>query len=248
MITLNHHIHFNEIDSTNSFLLRGNYTHGTIVTSETQTAGRGRKKHKWMDIPHHSFIFSILLKFSDISKLSYLSLVVGLCVVESVKEVYKFFLKNEPDIYIKWPNDILIKKNNQIGKLAGILIESKKNEEWNIIIGIGLNWMGSPQVNDYRYFPPLSLFETIKEKPNCYLKYLIQKMNELSLEEPYDFLSYRDMFLKYHYLENKKVKIQNRIYEIGKVNHQGFLEILDENGNQKYIQDWDEQYELLINH
>lgn len=115
------------VDSTNAWLKRHpNTPHGTVVLTENQTHGKGRRGSAWLTSPSESLAFSILLKPSLPKPLwSRFALVSGLAIVEGLAS---FGI----DANIKWPNDIWIKER----KVAGILIESVDN---TAIIGIGLN-------------------------------------------------------------------------------------------------------------
>ncbi len=124
------------IASTNDYL-KTNAAHNVdeiaICLAEYQTAGRGRFGRSWYCPFGANINLSCRWSVSkDVSKLSGLSLVVALAVMEALKE-YQF--KN--NLAIKWPNDILW----QGKKLAGILVEmsAESHGATQIIIGIGLN-------------------------------------------------------------------------------------------------------------
>lgn len=250
MITKENWIHFEKIDSTNDYLLKNDFPSGTIVTATTQTKGKGRNQRKWIDIPNHTFIFSLLLKFKTFPY-SFYSLLIALCVLEAAKEVQKEFIKEKYDFFIKWPNDILLKKNQKIGKLAGILIETQwKESHWNIVIGIGLNWKSIPEIHDKKLkFPPIGLFyEDFPNPPNFFLDYLIKQMNLFSIQNPNSFFSYLDLIHQYHYLYQKKIKIGNQIFLIDKINEEGYLKVINLNTKEsKILIDWSDNYEILTN-
>jgi len=127
-------IYFNKIDSTNDEALRiakEKVANGTIILAETQTSGRGRGSKKWLS-PYGGLWFSIILKPKiNPSKISIITLLSGLSVAETIKEILNL------DVKIKWPNDVLI--NNY--KVAGIICESEilKNKIKKLVIGIGIN-------------------------------------------------------------------------------------------------------------
>ncbi len=247
MITKQNWIHFEEIDSTNEYLLKNDYPHGTIITANTQTKGRGRKNREWLDIPGNTFIFSILLNFQDFQKYSYFSLIIALCVIEAIHKMYKDLRLNREVLYIKWPNDVLLQRNGKIGKLAGILIETLYNQTfWKVVIGIGLNWKNAPIIKYTSIkFPPISLFnENIHLEPNFFLNYLILKFNEFSIENPFDFLSYRDMVMQYHFLNQKRIRWKGIEFIIQGLTIEGYLQ-LKKGKETIIIHDWEEEIEIL---
>ncbi|HWD64471.1 MAG TPA: biotin--[acetyl-CoA-carboxylase] ligase [Solirubrobacteraceae bacterium] len=115
--------HFRRTDSTNQRLRelaeRG-APHGTLVTAEAQTAGRGRHGRIWTAPPNRALLLSLLLR--DPPHL--LSLAAGVAVAEVCG----------PETKLKWPNDVLIDGR----KVAGILVEGRPQHHW-AILGIGLN-------------------------------------------------------------------------------------------------------------
>ena len=125
---------FDEIDSTNEYLLR-EYKHlaaGSVCAAEHQTAGRGRRGRSWYSGKSQNLCFSLLWRYSadEVRQVSALSLVVALVLAVSFTEL------GISDIQIKWPNDVYY----QGKKLGGILIESRfENNDYYLVIGIGLN-------------------------------------------------------------------------------------------------------------
>lgn len=249
MITKENWIHFETIPSTNEYLLNSNLPHGTIVTSNTQTAGRGRKSKKWYDIPGSTFIFSLLLYYNDLLKYTYLPLIVALSVIEAINEMLKELGMKEKPLFIKWPNDILLISENFIGKLAGILIESYYSQPiWKVIIGIGLNWKNVPIIEKkeiYKY-PPIALFDqNFSQEPLFFLDYLINKFNEFSIEKPYDFFSYKSLIYKYHFLNNKIIRMGKEEYTVQQIDINGYLQLKDKKNHIITITDWNEEIEIL---
>ncbi|MEN8849205.1 MAG: biotin--[acetyl-CoA-carboxylase] ligase [Akkermansiaceae bacterium] len=101
-------------------------SHESLVLTERQTAGRGRRGQPWTCPAGESIACSLLLRPSDPMVLwSRLSLATGLAVAEALD---RFGLAAE----VKWPNDVWVNEH----KICGILVESA---EGCVIIGIGLN-------------------------------------------------------------------------------------------------------------
>jgi len=132
-------IFFEEINSTNTYLIENyeNHEHFTVVVSQRQTQGKGQKGNKW-ESELGGLYFSILLKTSKIDPL--ISLITGLSVLETLKEFSK------KDFKIKWPNDILIDNK----KISGVLVESKvkNNEVKCIVVGVGINLNQKKLINN----------------------------------------------------------------------------------------------------
>ncbi|MBS0358398.1 MAG: bifunctional biotin--[acetyl-CoA-carboxylase] ligase/biotin operon repressor BirA, partial [Proteobacteria bacterium] len=121
------------IDSTNQYLLQQkDVISGTVCLAEKQTAGRGRRGREWISPYAANMYLSVFSEFPEgISKLSGLSLVVGIAIVTALEKL-KF-----KDIQLKWPNDLVY----QGKKLGGILIDlsGDVNGPCNAVIGVGLN-------------------------------------------------------------------------------------------------------------
>lgn len=120
------------ISSTNKFIKENYETldNYTVVTAKYQSAGKGRMTRNWESSNADNILMSILIKeFKERSDLNLLSLVASM-------SVHKFLKKYLDNLYIKWPNDILV--NNK--KICGILLEGKiNNDSKMVVIGIGIN-------------------------------------------------------------------------------------------------------------
>jgi BirA family biotin operon repressor/biotin-[acetyl-CoA-carboxylase] ligase len=116
-------VHLRETESTNivarELAARG-APHGTLVSADQQTAGRGRQGRAWSAQRGASLLCSWVIR--DPGPL--LSLAAGVAVAELAGE----------RATVKWPNDVLIAGR----KLAGILVEGRPQENW-AVLGIGIN-------------------------------------------------------------------------------------------------------------
>jgi BirA family biotin operon repressor/biotin-[acetyl-CoA-carboxylase] ligase len=116
-------VHFRLTDSTNERareLAAAGAPHGTLVTADEQSAGRGRQGRTWTAGPRSALLMSVVLR--DLRET--LPLVAAVAVCEALPL----------DCAIKWPNDIWVKGR----KVAGILVEGRPQEGW-AVLGIGLN-------------------------------------------------------------------------------------------------------------
>lgn len=126
--------YFDEIASTNSFLLDHitELKNGDVCVAEYQSAGRGRRGRTWVSPYGHHLYFSLFWTFPQgMAQAMGLSLVVACTLVEVLKS---FGVEN---IGVKWPNDIYLDNK----KLAGILIEMSGQADslCQLIIGVGVN-------------------------------------------------------------------------------------------------------------
>lgn len=127
-----------ECDSTSSELMRRadrGAPAGTVIVTDRQSAGRGRRGRSWLSSPESSLTFSVLWRFAgNAARLSGLSLAVGVALARALESL------GAPGVRLKWPNDVLLDVDGEFAKLAGILIElSSDRRGTQAIIGIGLN-------------------------------------------------------------------------------------------------------------
>jgi BirA family transcriptional regulator, biotin operon repressor / biotin---[acetyl-CoA-carboxylase] ligase len=108
--------------------------HGTLVTADEQTAGRGRHGRSWSAPPGSSVLMSLIVRADPPPRLLPLIAAIAVCEVAG------------DDALIKWPNDVVVTlppapsagASGSLAKLAGILIEGRPQEGW-AVVGIGLN-------------------------------------------------------------------------------------------------------------
>src|SRR4051794_3602029 len=116
-------LHLRETGSTNERarqLASAGAPHGTLVTADRQTAGRGRQGRTWVAPPGEALLCSLVVRPPD----ALLALRGGLAVADVAG----------PDARVKWPNDVLVDGR----KVAGILVEGRPQEGWSVL-GIGVN-------------------------------------------------------------------------------------------------------------
>jgi BirA family biotin operon repressor/biotin-[acetyl-CoA-carboxylase] ligase len=119
--------HWRVTDSTNERareLAASGAPHGTLVTADEQSAGRGRQGRSWSAPPRSAVLMSVVLREFD----PLLPLAAALAVCESCEE------EELVSCQVKWPNDVWIDRR----KVAGILVEGRPQEGW-AVLGIGLN-------------------------------------------------------------------------------------------------------------
>lgn len=127
--------------STNDDLLEAGKLgapHGTGLAARAQTAGRGRRGHKW-DSTVGNLLLSIVVRPNvNSAKYSGLAAVCGLAVLKTLEK--QGFAT---EIGLKWPNDLVARGR----KLGGILVEAARDNEGNpfAVCGIGVNVNYTPQ-------------------------------------------------------------------------------------------------------
>jgi BirA family transcriptional regulator, biotin operon repressor / biotin---[acetyl-CoA-carboxylase] ligase len=125
-------VHHRLTDSTNERareLALGGAPHGTLVTADEQSAGRGRQGRAWSAPPGSGVLMSLVVRDLD-ERSAALPLAAAVAVCEALAPL---------DCRIKWPNDVWLEGR----KLAGILVEGRPQEGW-AIVGIGLNVSTAP--------------------------------------------------------------------------------------------------------
>ena len=144
---------FIKVKSTNNTAIRlikkGN-DYG-IVSSESQSDGKGQRGNKWISKKGNLFI-SIFFKINNkisIRNITNLNLLI-------IKNIISNQIKQ--NIKVKPPNDILIHKK----KVCGILQEIVQRKEIKyLVVGIGLNLIKSPNITNY---PTTNLYKLTNVK------------------------------------------------------------------------------------
>ena len=147
--------------STNDDLLEAGKQgapHGTGLAARAQTAGRGRRGHKWDSTVGNLLLSLVLRPCVNPAKLSGLAAVSGLAVLEALE---KQGLANE--IRLKWPNDLVARGR----KLGGILVEAARDNEGKpfAVCGIGVNVNYVPAEVPDGGLPAIGLSDLNKNAP-----------------------------------------------------------------------------------
>ncbi|HZC04301.1 MAG TPA: biotin--[acetyl-CoA-carboxylase] ligase [Ktedonobacterales bacterium] len=124
-------IYVGEMGSTNAYageLARDGAAEGTLVTTDYQSAGRGRVGRVWKERRNQQLALSLVLRPSFPPH--FLVMASALAVAQAIEAVTNL----RPDI--KWPNDVLISGR----KVCGILIETSAGVA---VLGMGVNVNGS---------------------------------------------------------------------------------------------------------
>lgn len=143
-------VHLRRTGSTNDRareLAQRGAPHGTLVTADEQTAGRGRHGRRWSAAARSALLMSLLVRWGASERepaLLPLAAAVAVCEVIGAQAL------------VKWPNDVVLRRGPaapapspnadgsampgraDLAKLAGILIEGRPQEHW-LVLGIGVN-------------------------------------------------------------------------------------------------------------
>ncbi|MGD1978638.1 MAG: biotin--[acetyl-CoA-carboxylase] ligase [Akkermansiaceae bacterium] len=112
-------------DEARNLALRG-AREWTVVLTERQECGRGRRGQRWVCPPGKGLAFSLILRPSEAAVLwSRCALTAGLAIAEGLE---RFGVSTG----LKWPNDVRVGP----GKIAGILVEA--DAEF-VVVGVGVN-------------------------------------------------------------------------------------------------------------
>ena len=121
------------IESTNDAALnwmREGAEDGSMVITDHQTSGKGRRGRIWYTPPSSALTFSLIL-FCEKSSSQQCTMLAAVSVYEMLKEL------GIQRIGIKWPNDILVENC----KVCGILSEAlwSGGQFIGVVVGIGIN-------------------------------------------------------------------------------------------------------------
>ena len=175
------------ISSTNEFIKENYETldNYTVVTAKYQTRGKGRMTRNWESSNADNILMSVLVKeFKERCDINLLSLVASM-------SVHKFLKKYLDNLYIKWPNDILVDNN----KICGILLEGKINNNTKmVVIGIGIN-INQIVFNDEINTITTSLKKELNKEFN--INELIEELVHILINDIEAFLNGSDEFINY---------------------------------------------------
>jgi BirA family biotin operon repressor/biotin-[acetyl-CoA-carboxylase] ligase len=200
------------LPSTNRLLMEAisqhkSHLHGTCVVANLQTQGRGRRGRSWQAGLGESLTFSVLWQFQcGAAGLSGLSLAVGVAIMRALHQL------GATEAKLKWPNDIVVKNQTSIEKLAGILIELQGDMEGpsTAVIGIGINLNlsnGIKSTIDQAATDVASItHQTIN--PNLLLAALLQQLADILFNfEQFGFAALRKEWLTHHAYHQQQVKM-----------------------------------------
>ena len=198
----NHNIEiFDSIDSTNKYLKSkiNEKNYGTIVISNEQTNGYGKKNRQFMSNKDVGIYMSILINPNCLIEESLkITILTSVAILSAIKSICNL------DVKLKWVNDIIL---NDL-KVGGILCESQINLSTNIIdnmiVGIGIN------VKEFEFPPSLKNIATsienntnIKVSRNALISEIINFFDLYFIEKA----NYIDLYKENSYVLGKDIKV-----------------------------------------
>lgn len=198
----NHNIEiFDSIDSTNKYLKSkiNEKNYGTIVISNEQTNGYGKKNRQFMSNKDVGIYMSILINPNCLIEESLkITILTSVAILSAIKSICNL------DVKLKWVNDIIL---NDL-KVGGILCESQINLSTNIIdnmiVGIGIN------VKEFEFPPSLKNIATsienntnIKISRNALISEIINFFDLYFIEKA----NYIDLYKENSYVLGKDIKV-----------------------------------------
>ena len=200
-------IHLETVGSTMQDIKKYIGDKNICMIADEQKSGIGRRGNKWISPKGNiylSFLFDFNLSIEDHFLLTAVT-------ANSICKFLNYYINEK--INIKWPNDIYVNES----KIAGIMTEiiEQKNKKY-VIIGMGINILNSPKINDYK---------------TCCLKEFNRKIkNEEVLSTMIEaFFSEYEMILKKEY--NQIIdKFKNNMQYLGET-----INILLPNGKKQNV-------------
>lgn len=117
--------------NNNAISIAENVTEGTVVITESQTEGRGRRGRNWVSPFGMGLYFSIILKpVLPVAKLPRMTILIGVAIANALKKFNIF-----PQL--KWPNDIILNEKKIGGVLSELFVEGDIAKY--VVVGVGLN-------------------------------------------------------------------------------------------------------------
>jgi BirA family transcriptional regulator, biotin operon repressor / biotin---[acetyl-CoA-carboxylase] ligase len=125
--------YFSVVDSTNRHLVDlppDEWSSGTVVVADFQTAGRGRSGRSWHAPTGTSVILSVIFQREPTIVVADYTMMFALAVRDAIETASGL------DARLKWPNDLMLDGK----KVAGILGESSRQRDIDrVILGVGIN-------------------------------------------------------------------------------------------------------------
>lgn len=154
--------HFDVLDSTQIEAKKELYPPGSAIIADSQTAGYGRRGRTWQ-APVGNLMVTLVEQWNGIEQLSWIGYAIGLGLYDAIHPL----LKDDVQLNVKWPNDLLI----DLKKLSGILLEIEGDR---LIIGIGVNIAIIPETDqpvttvNQNSFVPHQPIDILKRFLTCY--------------------------------------------------------------------------------
>jgi len=192
-------LHLSSVNSTMQEIKKIRKNKNIFLIADEQKNGIGRRGNSW-ESPPGNIYFSISLKY-DLNLKDHF--IYNAAIVLSIVNVLNTI--SNDDIKIKWPNDILI----NFKKISGVMSEIYQKNQINYInIGVGINFISSPKLNEYKTTHVYEINNTIDKNKLIYdiVKNFFSQIN-LIHNEKFDIII-NDFKSKLLYL-GKKINLEH---------------------------------------
>ena len=136
------------VDSTQAFLRRNPHLGFCVVLADRQTEGRGRQGSRWESAAGAGLWLSAALPVPA-------GVAPGLLLQRAMGAAARAMDPEGQTLGLKWPNDLVARKDGRLVKLGGIIGEQSGGR---LILGLGVNLNEAPEIPG-RAIPPACLAE-----------------------------------------------------------------------------------------
>ena len=126
-----------------------------LLTTDAQSAGRGRLGRAWLTTPGDALLLSVALRLRQQTALAPLTLACGVAVAETLQAA-------GVAVRLKWPNDVLLEGRKLAGILAELALDARGARA--VVLGIGLNLaLPAQAIGQPAALPAAALAEVLDE-------------------------------------------------------------------------------------
>lgn len=129
-------LHVHSCESTNDVLwteICSGAPPGTVVITDRQTRGRGRRGRRWESTLGKDLLFSVAVPILQRETSGLLAIWASVAAADTL-------IHSGLDVEIKWPNDLFARGR----KLGGVLVETRSGTE-TAVLGMGINVLSMPE-------------------------------------------------------------------------------------------------------
>jgi len=230
-------IHQPLVTSTSTELLSSNWPIGSSLSSDYQTEGHGRRGRPWDNAGEVLACSWKIGKSFEVSP-NILQLICGFIVKQSLQQYNH--LHNNIQVIQKWPNDILLKQDDKIGKVCGVLIESiSKGNVSETVIGIGINLSISQKMPVYEM--PASFADsldkeisrqTLQLEIDCRLAGLFDEITDIPKANFVAIAKLASKSITDGFKAPKELIYRNKNVSFHSINSEGLVIVCDQNNQQ----------------
>lgn len=203
---------------------------GCVVICDEQTAGHGRRNRYWFSDSYKNITMSVILK-PDIIPVKAPRFTIAAAV-----SICNALSMHFADVFIKWPNDIII--NNK--KVSGILLDCtiEGNVVKYVIVGIGINVNTPCFTNELSEIATSLSCEKGREFSREHIIANILNSLEQNIDLVYSDNGFKNLMQKYEeksYVLGKTVRIisadTETLGEVHGFDQHGQIQLITSNGN-----------------